>query len=314
MTAPATPEELEQALYDLAVNINELRALEAAIEAWGPLAAAAATVGTGLPFTAYYEAAKEKEGAVISSGDYPDLRNIPDFCRNVYSIDAEQFSGAAELLDAVAMDMADLEGAPGNVLNKIGNWYGTAAEAFEEYFAGYRPAQMRQAEMFAAAVNACASLEAMATTAKETVASLIEGANALTAEMIKVYWEKQETMQNTVSIAVLGVVAAGLSAGAATGALAVVGSLGGGATGLAGSMYSFHLTENELTANNLDSLLDDLGARFSEVETALRSADDEIHAAIDSIRSEWSMREVAMPSPPGADEIDIESFHHESSL
>ncbi len=48
--------------------------------------------------------------------------------------------------------------------------------------------------------------------------------------------------------------------------------------------------------------------------TGLRSADDENHAGIDSIRSEWSMREVAMPTPPGADEIDIESFHHESSL
>ncbi|HEU5128278.1 MAG TPA: hypothetical protein VFU12_09845 [Glycomyces sp.] len=296
------------------MNIHELRALEAAIKAWGPIAAAAAAVGTGIPFTAYYEAAKEQEGAVISSGDYPDLRSIPDFCRNVYSVDAEQFGSAAELLDAVAMDMADLEGAPGNVLNKIGDWYGEAAEAFEEYFAGYRPAQMRQAEMFAAAVNACASLEAMATTAKEAVSSLVEGANALTAEMIKVYWEQQKAMQHTVSIAVLGVVAAGLSAGAATGALAVVGAIGGGATGLAGSMYSFHLSENQLTAKDLDSLLDDLSARFSEVETALRSADDEIHAGIEAVRSEWSMREVAMPTPPGADEIDAESFHHESSL
>ncbi|WP_026923557.1 hypothetical protein [Glycomyces arizonensis] len=314
MPVPQTPEELEQALYELAVNIHELKALETAIDAWNPLSAAAAAVGTGLPFKAYYEAAMEKEGAVISSEDSPDLGGIPDFCRNVYSIDAEQFSGAAEILDVVALDMVDLEGAPGNVLNKIGDWYGDAAESFEEYFSGYRPAQLRQAEMFAAADNACASLKAMASAAKDSAGNLIDGALTLTAEMIKVYWEQQEAMQDTITIGVLSLVAAGLSAGASAGALAIAGALGGGVTGLAGSMYSFQLTEKQLTAKNVSSLLRNLGTRFGEVETALREADDEIYAAIDAVRSEWPMRKVAIPVPPGADEINTESFHHESSL
>ncbi|MCC3763581.1 hypothetical protein K3N28_10905 [Glycomyces sp. TRM65418] len=223
MTDPNTPEELEQALYDFAVKANELKALEMAIDAWNPISAAAAAVGTGLPFQAYYNAAVEEVGAVISSGDYPDLGGIPDFCRNIFSIDAEQFRGAAELLDGTAMDMVGLEGAPGNVLGKIGNWYGDAAEAFEEYFAGYGPAQARQAELFAAAINACASMDAIATSAKESVASLIAGANKLADDLIKTYWETQETMQRTMTFAVLGVIAAGLSAGAAAGALAIVG-------------------------------------------------------------------------------------------
>jgi hypothetical protein len=313
MAAPITLDELEQSLYDLAVKVSELKVLELAIDSWSPLAAAAAAVGTGPPFQAFYNGALDQVGGVISSGDYPDLGGIPDFCRNIISIDAEQFRGAAELLDGVAMDMVGLEGAPGNVLTKIGNWYGDAAEAFEEYFSGYGPAQARQAELFAATINACASMDAIVTASQESVASLIEGACNLADELIKVYWETQEAMQTTMTLAVIGVVAAGLSAGAAAGALAVLGAVGGGASALAGGMYSFQASEKQLTAQNLDTLLESLSENFTQVETAIRDADDEIAENIDSLRHQWSMSGIAIPAPPGADEVDTESFHHESS-
>lgn len=314
MTEPMTADEIEQQLYYLAVKANELSALEAAIDAWNPIAATAAATGTGLPFQAYYDAAIESQGGVISSGDYPELGGIPDFCRNIFSIDEQQFRGATEILDGVAMDMIDLQGAPGNVLNNIGNWYGDAAEAFEEYFSGYEGSQARQAELLAAAVNACASMEAITIATKESVGSLITGAIELADKMIKTYWDTQEAMQTTMTFAVLGVVAAGLSAGAAAGALAVVGTIGGGVSALAGSMYSFQVSEDQLTAENLETLLVDLRDKLTEVETALRDADDEIHSGIEALRAAWTIREVAIPAPPGADEADIEGFHHESSL
>ncbi|MCC3763582.1 hypothetical protein K3N28_10910 [Glycomyces sp. TRM65418] len=74
------------------------------------------------------------------------------------------------------------------------------------------------------------------------------------------------------------------------------------------------MTEKQLTANNLETLLTSLGERFSEVESAIREADDEICESIDALRSEWSMREIAIPAPPGAEDVDTESFHHASSL
>ncbi|MEU6246534.1 hypothetical protein [Glycomyces sp. NPDC047010] len=309
-----TAEEVDAKLYDLAVKANELQALEAAVAAWNPVAAAAAAVGTGLPFQAYYDAAIESQGGVISSGDYPELRTIPELCRNIFSIDAEQFRGATELLDGVASDMADLQGAPGNVLTKIGNWYGDAAEAFEEYFSGYEGAQARQAELLAAAVNACGSMASIVEVSQESMSSLLTNANDLADKMIQNYWDTQEAMQNTMTLVVLGVIAAGLSAGAAVGALALVGSIGGGVSALAGGMYSFQVSEVELSAQNLNTLLNDVCTEFSKVESAIRHADDEIYDAIDSLRSGWTMREVAIPAPPGTDEADIESFHHASSL
>ncbi len=312
MADPMTPEELEQSLYNLAVKARELKVLETAIDSWNPLAAVSAATGHGPPFQAFYDAALEDAGGVISSGDYPDLGGIPDFCRNIISIDAEQFRDAAELLDGVAMDMVGLEGAPGNILNNIGNWYGDSAEAFEEYFSGFGPAQARQAELFAAVINACASMDAIVTASNESVASILEGGIELADEMIKVYWETQEAMQNAMTLAVVGVVAAGLSAGAAAGALAVIGAVGGGASALAGSMYSFQVTEKQLTAENLETLLDDLGDQFTAVETAIREADDEISENIEALRNSWTMREIAIPAPPGADEVNVESFHHES--
>ncbi|WP_335991597.1 WXG100 family type VII secretion target [Glycomyces sp. MUSA5-2] len=314
MVAILTADEVEMKLYDLAVKANELKALETAVDAWNPAAAAAAAVGMGLPFQAYYNAAIDSQGGVISSGDYPELRSIPELCRNIFSIDPEEFRGATELLDAVAKDMADFQGAPGNVLTKIGNWYGDAAEAFEEYFSGYEGAQARQAEMLAATVNACGSLASIVETSQESMSSLLTSANELADKMIQHYWDTQEAMQNTMTLVVLAVIAAGLSAGAAVGALALVGSIGGGVSALAGGMYSFQLSEDELSAQNLSTLLDDVCGKFTEVESAIRHADDEIFENIDALRSGWSMREVAIPAPPGADETDIESFHHESSL
>lgn len=314
MSEVLTADQLEQQLYSLAVKINELQALEAAIDVWSPMASIAASAGTGLSFEAYYDAALTSQGGVISSGEYPELRGIPDFCRNILSIDDGQFSAATELLDGVALDMVDLQGAPGNVLNKIGNWYGDAAESFEEYFSGFSPSQARQAELLSAAVNSCASMEAMATSAKESATSLIKGAADLADEMIKIYWDTQKALQTTVTLGILSLAAAGMSAGASTGALALAGSVGGGASTLAGSVYSFQVTEAQLEADDLQSLLDGLNDRFREVEVAIRSADDEIYSSIDALRSEWSMREVAVPAPPAADEANTQSFHHESTL
>jgi hypothetical protein len=161
---------------------------------------------------------------------------------------------------------------------------------------------------------ACASLESIATHSKVAVSSLIKNANTLAEGMIKTYWDTQEAMQDTMTIAVVSVVAAGLSAGAASGAVVVTGSLGGGCASLASAMYSFHLSDKELSVKTRQGLLDGTHQMLVEVESAMTEADDEIYQGIDSLRSEWNMREIAIPAPPGSDEVDIESFHHGSSL
>jgi hypothetical protein len=161
---------------------------------------------------------------------------------------------------------------------------------------------------------ACASLESIATHSKVAVSSLIKNANTLAEGMIKTYWDTQEAMQDTMTIAVVSVVAAGLSAGAASGAVVVTGSLGGGCASLASAMYSFHLSDKELSVKTRQGLLDGTHQMLVEVESAMTEADDEIYQGIDSLRSEWNMREIAIPAPLGSDEGDIESFHHGSSL
>lgn len=54
--------------------------------------------------------------------------------------------------------------------------------------------------------------------------------------------------------------------------------------------------------------------RLVKIETAITQADDEIAEEIERLRDGWTMSQVTIPAPPGRDEVDIDGFHHESSL
>lgn len=66
-------------------------------------------------------------------------------------------------------------------------------------------------------------------------------------------------------------------------------------------------------AKDSKDFLNELHKALVYTEKIITDADDEIYENIEMVQSAWSMREIAIPAPPGTDEIDTESFHHESS-
>jgi hypothetical protein len=114
---------------------------------------------------------------------------------------------------------------------------------------------------------------------------------------------------------VVAIVGAGLSMGAAAGAaLAITGAASGGVASLASGAYSFSQSEKQLSALNLQDLKDQLHLHLTEIEGPIVEADDEIAESIEALRAQWTMEKIAIPAPPGGDEVDIESFHHESGF
>ncbi len=316
MTAsdPYPIEKLEQHLYELVVKLHDMKALEQAIDQfWADFALEAIPL-VGPYFAALYEKFSSEQAAVITSGDYPVLGSLPDRCRNVVGIDPTAFSEAQGVFEPLAMDMVGLDGAPGNMLNKIGSWYGDAAEAFEDYFAGYVPAQARQAEIFAAAINSCASLYELSMQSKIAVQELLNQSLELADQMIAMYKETQKALKVNATIVVAGIAAAGFGAAAAAGAAALSAAAASGVSALLSSTYAFDQVYAQLAASDSASLVDALDEHLVKIETAITQADDEIAEEIERLRDGWTMSQVTIPAPPGRDEVDIDGFHHESSL
>jgi L-lactate utilization protein LutC len=311
---PYPLEELEQHLYELAVKLHDMKALEQAIDQFWAEFALEAIPLVGPYFAALYEKFSSEQGAVVSSGDYPVLEGLPNRCRNIVGIDPTTFTEAQGIFEPVAMDMVGIEGAPGNMLTKIGSWYGDAAEAFEDYFAGYAPAQARQAELFAATINSCASLEELAVQSKLAVKELLQQSLELADKMITTYKETQKALKINAVIAVVGIAAAGFGAAAAAGAAALSSAAAGGVSALLSSTYSFDQVYTQLAASDSASLIDTFNEHLVKVETAITQADDEISGEIERLREGWTMSQVTIPAPPGSDEVGIDGFHHESSL
>jgi len=308
-----TLDQLESHLSDLAPKFRELIALEEAVADWNVVTAAVSFTG-GPTFPVYYEIALQKADEAFPGGGLEFLGNLPERARRIVGIDPEPFRSAQATLESVALSMADLEGAPGNVLGKIGNWYGDAAEAFEEYFSGYAPAQARQAELFASAINACMSLDLAVTASNAAVRSQIEGALELAQGLIDGYWAAQAALTVAVGVTVIGLATMGFGLAAATGAAAIASAVGGGAGALASGVYSVQQSQKEMSAKNLEEFVDTLNKNLTDVELALSTADEDIYTEIDTLRSEWTMRQIEIPAPPGSDEVDTESFHHESAF
>ncbi|RRR99372.1 hypothetical protein [Glycomyces terrestris] len=312
---PYSLEQLDQDLYDLASKLHEMKALEQTIdEFWARVGVQAIPlVGTWFQLI-YDEITSGQEGVIISS-DAAVLEDLPDRCRRLVGIDSAPFHDAAALFESTAADMVGIEGAPGNILSNIGNWYGDAAEAFEEYFSAYSPAQARQAELFASTINACSSLEAAALQANAAVQSLMAEALKMADQMIAAYKDTQKALEVNLVIGILGIAAAGFGVVAAAGAAAAIaGAASSGAGSLVSSIYAFSQIDAQLEASDSNTLVSSMSRNLASTETAIMQADEEIYSAIEALRGNWSMREIAIPAPPGSDEVDTESFHHESSL
>ncbi|GAA1689089.1 hypothetical protein GCM10009830_40810 [Glycomyces endophyticus] len=309
-------EELDSDIHDLAVKLYDMQALQQAAEAVHVLTPVTSLMNPFDSFWFKYETIRSEQGAVVSGNGYPELGTIPERCRTVVGLDPQPYIDAEAVFESAALNMSDLAGAPGNILTNIGNWYGDAAEAFEDYFSGYEPAQARQAELFAVAINACASLHTVILQVNEAVRAMIAAAHLQADQMIQKYKDTQKELDNAAITAVLSVGAAvlgGVAATGATAALTVTGSVAGGGSSLIQATFTLSQKHAELRAINPTEFVDTLAEAVSGIEDVIRSLDDELYAEIDAARSQWNMHQIAVPAPPGGDEVDTESFYHESS-
>jgi hypothetical protein len=313
-----TLEALESDLYDLALKMNEIDNLEQTVDQfWAAAAVHAIPVpGLGAAFWQLYSEIQAQNEARVISADSALLDTIPDRCRRIVGIDHHQFEAAQEAFEAVGFEMVDLYGAPGNILTNIGSWYGTAAEAFETYFSGYEPAQARQAALLAAEVNACASLTALVMQSKVAVRDLLEKNLDLADQMITLYKETLKSLSASLTAVVITLVAAGFGFAAAAGATAAVAATGtaaGTAGNLVSSAYGFEQAYENIEGQDRESLLRSMSRALARTEEAVSIADQEIHDDLETIRAEWNVSQIAIPAPPGSDEISGDSFYHESA-
>ncbi|MFC3493020.1 hypothetical protein [Glycomyces rhizosphaerae] len=316
MAEEYTLEALERDLYTLALKMHEIDNLEQTVDQFWTAAAVQAIPIAGPAFWQLYTEIQAQNEASIISADSVLLGSLPNRCRRIVGIDQHQFIGAQERFEPVALDMADLYGAPGNILTNIGSWSGSAAEAFETYFTGYEPAQARQAALLAAEINACASLTSLVVQSKAAVKNLLEVTIGLADEMITKYKETLKALAVGLTAAVFTIVATGFGIGAAAGAtaaLAVTGAAAGGVGSLISSVYGFDQAYAEIKGQDRESLFDSISFTLGEIEGAIDTADQEIHDDLEKIRSEWSISQIAIPAPPGSDEISGDSFYHESA-
>jgi hypothetical protein len=311
-----TLEALESDLYTLALKMKEIDDLEQTVDQFWAAAAVQAIPAAGPVFWQLYSEIQARNEASIISADSVLLDTLPDRCRRIVGIDHHQFEGAQAHFESVAFNMADLYGAPGNILTNIGSWYGTAAEAFETYFTGYEPAQARQAALLAAEINACASLAALVVESKGAVKKLLEETIGLADEMITTYKETLKALAVGLVAVVFTIVAAGFgiaAAAGATAALAAGGAAAGGAGSLISSVYGFEQAYQEIKGQDRESLYESVSFTLGQIEGAFDTADQEIHDDLEEIRAEWSISQIAIPAPPGSDEISGDSFYHESA-
>lgn len=311
-----TLEALESDLYTLALKMNEIENLEQTVDQFWAAAAVQAIPVAGPVFWQLYSEIQAQNEASIISADSILLGSLPDRFRRIVGIDHHQFIGAQEHFEPVALGMVDLYGAPGNILTNIGSWNGNAAEAFETYFTGYEPAQARQAALLAAEINACASLTNLVVQSKAAVKNLLKVTIGLADEMITTYRETLKALEVGLVAAVFTIVATGFGIGAAAGAtaaLAATGAAAGGVGSLISSVYGFEQAYAEIKGKDRESLLDSISFTLGEIEVAIDTADQEIHDDLEMIRAEWSISQIAIPAPPGSDEISGDSFYHESA-
>ena len=297
-----TLNDLESDLYDLALKMHEIDNLEQAVDQFWARAAVEAIPFAGPVFWQLYSEIQAQNEARIISADSDLLGSLPDRCRRIVGIDHHPFEDAQEHFEAIAFDMVDL--------------YGAAAEAFETYFAGYEPAQARQAALLAAEINACASLAALVLQSKGAVNDLLEKALGLADQMITTYKETLKALAVGLTAVVITIVAAGFSIGAAAGATAALGATGaaaGGVGSLVSSVYGFEQAYKEIEGKNREGLLDSVSGILEDIEDAVTIADQEIHDDLEKIRVEWSISQIAIPAPPGVDEVSGDSFYHESA-
>jgi hypothetical protein len=147
---------------------------------------------------------------------------------------------------------------------------------------------------------------------------LLAGAIDLADQIITSYEENFEALAVAIVVTVAGVLSGGLGFIAATGAIAggaiaAVGAAAGGASALVGGAYQIDQIAADLAATNSDELIDSLSSVLSDLESAFHLADDEIAAEIQKVQSDWGTAKIAIPAPPGSDEVNPESFRHESS-
>jgi hypothetical protein len=316
MAEEYTLEALESDLYTLALKMNEIEKLEQAVDQFWTAVAIQAIPVTGTAFWQLYSEIQAQNDARIISADSELLGTLPDRCRRIVGIDHHQFEAAQEYFESIGFSMVDLNGAPGNILSNIGSWYGSTAEAFETYFTGYEPAQARQAALLAAEVNACASLTALVVQSKAAVENLLTQTLVLADEMISTYEKTMKALDAALVAVVSTIVAAGFGFAAAAGATAAVTvtGTGVGAVGsLISSAYGFEQAYKEIEGQDRESLLDSTSKILEDIENAVDTADQEIYGDLEMIRAEWNISQIAIPAPPGSDEVSGDSFYHESA-
>lgn len=312
MSNPYTLENLADHLGTLNLKIQRMKQLEYVIDNYWKLQAASVITGPALAASLLEEA----EASITSQSELGYLGDIPERCQFLVGLDPRPFQSAQTTLEEFAADVVELEDDPGNILNKvIGSWYGTAAGEFEDYFSAYENTQLIQAELYVCSVNACSSIFNILTASNASIGPLLAGAIDLADKIISSYEDNLEALTVALVVTVLGVLAGGLGFIAAAGAaVAAVGAVAGGTSALISGAYQIDQIEAALEAQDADGVIDTLSTALAELETAFHQVDDEVATEIEKVQNDWAAAKIAIPAPPGGDEVNPESFHHESSL
>lgn len=255
----------------------------------------------------------EEKAKILGASQLAQLNDIPERMAAIVGIPFQPFVQTAGSLSSVALKFADMSGDPGEILTRvIGQWEGSAADDFEEYFSAYEPAQLRQAELFANLVNGCTSIGEALIEFQKSVKSLVEAAWKVANEINASYEKELQRRADAVVAAAIIVVTTVITGGAATGAAAGA-TYASGAISLAHNVVAASAEERQFKATDSETFIESLSDLLSILESSLDLVDSEVYSAIDAVRSEWSLTDSTIPSPPGAGDINEESFRHESA-
>lgn len=308
---------LDELMWDLTLlgdKIVTMKAWEETFHKYDQMAAinpVAAKVQTAFDWLA--SQFSEEKAKILGSGQLAQLGDLPDRLSAIVGIPFQPFVGTATGLSPLNFKFTDMTGDPGQILTRlIGQWEGSAAEAFEDYFAAYERSQARQAELFAYLINGCASVGEVLVQCHHSVKELVRVASAV-ADEINGGYEKELRRRTEAAAAAFAIIATTvITAGVATGAAAVA-TFAAGTISLTQNVLSAEMAQRDFIAIDSVSLIDSLSDHTMKIESVLQAMDDELCGAVEAILAEWPITASTIPAPPGSDEIDESTFYHESA-
>jgi hypothetical protein len=255
----------------------------------------------------------DEKAKILGSNQLAQLEDLPQRMAAIVGIPFQPFVQTAGELSPLALKFTDMSNDPGQILTRvIGQWEGSAAGDFEEYFGSYENAQLRQAELFANLINGLTSIGESLIEFQKSAKSLVEAAYAVATKINDGYEsELQRRAEAAIAVAVI-VVSTVITAGAATGP-AVGATLAAGGLSLAQNVISAATQEREFQATDSISFIESFTSLVGLLESSLDAIDTEVYSAIETVKSEWSISDCTIPEPPGASEVNEESFRHEST-